>query len=103
VTAYKAANARVSGDTTEWDITVGVGDVYSLTVKYRYLPAEVGLGKLEVRMEDGLLIKEEPVRLLPTAANKWSLFTTSTGTMINAGHYRVRLIAPVLVSELQVQ
>jgi hypothetical protein len=103
VTAYKTVNARVSGDTTEWDIAVGVGDTYSLTVKYRYLPAEVGLGKLEVRMEDGLLIKEEQVKLLPTAANKWSLFTTSTGTMINAGHYRVRLIAPVLVGELQVQ
>jgi hypothetical protein len=103
VTVYKAANARLAGDTTEWDIAVGVGDVYSLTVKYRYDSVGAGMGKLELRMEDGLLIKEETVKLLPTAANKWSLFTTSTGTMINAGHYRVRLIAPAVVGELQVQ
>ena len=107
VTTYKAAGARVSGDTTEWDMAVGVGDKYSLTVKYRYLPAVTGEGKLEIRMLDGTLIKEESVRLLTTLANKWNYITTSTGTMINAGHYTVRLIAGTgegfKVDELQVQ
>jgi len=107
VTTYKAAGARVSGDTTEWDMAVGVGDKYSLTVKYRYLPAVTGEGNLEVRMEDGTLIKEETVRLLTTLPKKWNYITTSTGTMINAGHYKVRLIAGTgegfTVDELQVQ
>jgi beta-galactosidase len=107
MTTYKAVNARVSGDTTEWDMAVGVGDVYSLTVKYRYLPVHEGVGKLEVRMPDGTLIKEESVRLLPTPANKWNYITTSTGTMINAGHYKVMLITGTgegfKVDELQVQ
>jgi hypothetical protein len=107
VSSYKTANARVAGDTTEWDIAVGVGDSYSLTVKYRYLPVAAGTGKIEVRMEDGTLIKEGPVPFLTTPATKWNYFTTSTGTMINAGHYKVRLIAPsgegFRVDELQVQ
>jgi hypothetical protein len=107
VTSYKVANARVAGDTTEWHISVGVGDTYSLTIKYRYLPATAGAGRIEVRMEDGTLIKEGPVNFLTTPAAKWNYFNTSTGTMINAGHYKVRLIAPVSegvrVDELQVQ
>jgi hypothetical protein len=106
-TAYKAVNARVAGDTAEWTISVGVGDTYSLTVKYRYMSASAGAGRLEVRMEDGTLIKEEVVRFLSTAANKWNYINTSTGTMINAGKYTVRLIGRLgeggRVDELQVQ
>lgn len=95
VAKYKAVD-------TVWTISVGVGDMYSLTVKYR-VPAPV-MGKLEVRMEDGTLIKEEEVRLPATAAGKWNYFTTSTGTMINAGKYRVKFVCKECkVDELQVQ
>lgn len=107
VTSYKSVNARVSSDTTEWDMAVGVGDIYSLTVKYRYLPAGIGAGRLEVRMEDGTLVKEESVRLLTTRRDKWNYITTTTGTMINAGQYKVRFITArgegFAVGELQVQ
>ena len=107
VTTYKAANARVAGDTLEWDMSVGVGDTYSLTIKYRYLPATAGAGRLEVRMEDGTLIKEEPVSFMTTPATKWNYINSTTGTMINAGHYKIRLIAHpqegLRVDELQVQ
>jgi len=95
VTKYKVVD-------TVWTISVGVGDMYSLTVRYR-VSAPV-MGKLEVRMEDGTLIKEEEVRLLATAAGKWNYFTTSTGTMINAGKYRVKFVCKECkVDELQVQ
>jgi hypothetical protein len=104
MTSYK--NARVAGDTTEWTIDVGVGDTYSLTVKYRWLEKPV-TAKLEVRLQDGTLIKTEPVTLATTLPAKWNYITTTTGTMINAGRYTVRLIvhaqAQVRVSELQVQ
>jgi beta-galactosidase len=107
VTTYKAANARMAGDTVEWDMAVGVADTYSLTVKYRYLSTDTGAGKLEIRMENGTLIKTEPVIFLTTPATKWNYLNSSTGTMINAGHYTVRLIAPrpegYRVDELQVQ
>lgn len=104
VTNYK--NARTAGDTTEWTIDVGVGDTYSLTVKYRWLDPPT-TATLEVRLQDGTLIKSEPVGLATTLPAKWNYITTTTGTMINAGRYTVRLIAPTQkefrVSELQVQ
>ena len=104
VISYK--NARVAGDTTEWTIDVGVGDAYSLTVKYRWLAKPI-TAILEVRLEDGTLIKTEPVTLATTLPAKWNYITTTTGTMINAGRYKVRLIVhaqeELRVSELQVQ
>ena len=107
VTTYKTSGARVSSDTTEWTIAVGVGDIYSLNVKYRWLPVVAGSGRLEVRMEDGTLIREEPVSFATTLPAKWNYINTTTGTMINAGRYIIRLIAPqqegLKVDELQVQ
>ena len=105
VTTYKDGNTR--GDTTEWNIAVGVGDVYSLTIRYRYLPAGTASGRLEVRSEDGSLLKEEKVSFSMTLPTKWNDLNSSTGTMINAGHYTIRLIADhpegLTVRELQVQ
>ena len=107
VTTYKTTTARIAGDTTEWTIDVGVGDTYSLQIKYRWLNASAGAGKLEIRMADGTLIKEEPVSFATTLPAKWNYLNTTTGTMINAGRYKVRLIAPAQnqfrVDELQVQ
>jgi beta-galactosidase len=104
VSNYK--NARISGDTTEWSIDIGVGDTYSLTVKYRWLGSPA-TAIWEVRMLDGTLIKTEPVTFATTLPAKWNYITTTTGTMINAGRYTVRLIVHAekefRVSELQVQ
>ncbi|HWB93206.1 MAG TPA: malectin domain-containing carbohydrate-binding protein, partial [Puia sp.] len=91
VATYK--NARVAGDTTEWTIDVGVGDTYSLTVKYRWLSAPT-IGRLELSMQDGTLLKSEQVNLAKTLATKWNYINSTTGTMINAGRYKVRLIVP---------
>jgi len=76
--------------------------MYSLTVKYRV--SEPITAQIEVRMEDGTLIKQEKVRLMATAAGKWNYLTTSTGTMINAGRYTVKFVCKECkVDELQVQ
>jgi len=99
VTSYK-------GDSTKWDIEVGVGDKYSLTVKYRWLKTPV-TARLELRMEDGTLLHSETVTLQTTPPAKWNYLNTTTGTMINAGRYTIRLIVPsregLRVDELQVQ
>jgi hypothetical protein len=107
VTAYKTANARVAGDTLEWNIFTGVADKYSLTVKYRWLGAMPVTGKLVTILENGTLIREETVTFSTTRAGKWNYLETSTGTMINAGHYHVQLIikagSTLKIDELQVQ
>nr|WP_226904997.1 malectin domain-containing carbohydrate-binding protein [Pedobacter schmidteae] len=85
---------KTSGDVLEWRITVGVADTYSLTLKY-HNPFERELkGKLEVLTLDGTVLKAaELIAFVPTKKGKWNYFNTNTGTMINAGTYRVRLIA----------
>jgi beta-galactosidase len=92
MTTYKAANARWSGDTLEWDVSTGVADKYSLTVKYCWLGAMPVAGKLVISLENGTLIREEAVTFGTTRAGKWNYLETSTGTMINAGRYKVRLV-----------
>jgi beta-galactosidase len=129
VTGYKPATARVSGPgmvketvntkesltfkeasggAVEWTIQTGVADTYSLTFRYANQLAKPLTAKLTIMGVDGkLLIKEEDVELLPSKPGKWSYLTTSTGTMINAGSYRVKLAgidaAGLSLSGLEVQ
>jgi hypothetical protein len=113
VTGYKPATARISGPgmvketvntkesltfkeasggAVEWTIQTGVADTYSLTFRYANQLAKPMTAKLTIMGVDGkLLIKEENVELVPSKPGKWNYLTTSTGTMINAGSYRVKL------------
>ncbi|OUJ73530.1 malectin domain-containing carbohydrate-binding protein [Hymenobacter crusticola] len=113
-TGYKPATARVSGPgmvketvntkesitfkepsggALEWTFAVGVADTYSLTFRYANPLTQKLTGKLTVAYADGTLIKEELVELDPSKTGKWNYLTTSTGSMINAGSYRVKLTA----------
>jgi beta-galactosidase len=76
-----------------FNISVGVADVYSLTLKY-HNPSLTDLkAKLEFATVDGKIMKTEEILLHPTKSGKWNYFTTNTGTMVNAGTYTVRIIA----------
>jgi hypothetical protein len=103
--SYKAAAARVAGDTVEWDVETGVADKYSLTLKYRWLGGAPVTGRLEMYLANGTLIREESETFTTTPEGKWNYLSTSTGTMVNAGHYKLRVILPrgVKLDELQVQ
>jgi beta-galactosidase len=101
---FKAA----SGGAVEWTIQTGVADTYSLTFRYANQLTKPLTARLTVFGADGVLrIKEETVELLPSKPGKWNYLATSTGTMINAGSYRVRLTgldaAGLSVSGLEVQ
>jgi len=129
ITGYKPATARISGpgvvketvntkesltfreasgSAVEWTIQTGVADTYSLTFRYANQLAKPLTAKLTMMGADGkLLIKEEIVELVPSKPGKWNYLATSTGTMINAGSYRIKLAAVdaagLSVSGLEVQ
>ncbi|MCB2377327.1 DUF4982 domain-containing protein [Hymenobacter sp. BT635] len=128
LTGYKPATARLSGPgvvketvhakesisfreaaggALEWTIQVGVADTYSLTLRYANQLARPLQGKLTLSAVDGTRLREEPVMLLPSKPGKWNYLASSTGTMINAGSYTVRLTAVdaagLSVSGLEVQ
>ena len=114
VTSYKAVNATLGGSVVKtkidgkdrvvfdkpatensvaWEISVGVGDVYSLTVSYNNPLQQNIKGNLKLFAADGTLMKEEDVELTPTKAGKSNYINTTTGSMINAGKYKVVLSA----------
>jgi beta-galactosidase len=83
-----------SDNKVEWNFTVGVADIYSLTVSYNNPSQQIMKGKIQLLSADGTLMKEETVEFTPTRVGKSNYITTNTGSMINAGHYKVRLAAP---------
>lgn len=90
----RATFKKKSGDVLEFTINTGVADTYSLTVKYHNPFQRILTGRIEVFAADGTLMKKaEEIEFNPTKEGKWNYFTTNTGTMINAGTYKVRLIA----------
>ncbi|MFC7667707.1 malectin domain-containing carbohydrate-binding protein [Hymenobacter humi] len=128
VTGYKPATARVTGPgmsketvntkesitfkeprggAVEWTISVGVADTYSLTLRYANQLAKPLTGKLSVSLADGTLLREEEVTLVPSKPGKWNYLASSTGSMINAGSYKIKLsgtdAAGLSVSGLDVQ
>ncbi|MBD1420587.1 malectin domain-containing carbohydrate-binding protein [Sphingobacterium chuzhouense] len=76
----------------EFEIKVGVADVYALTLKYHNASKETKQATIElITMDDVVLKPAEQVRLEPTREGKWNYIDTDTGTMINAGTYRIRV------------
>lgn len=102
VTFYKA-----SGDVLEFTFSVGVADTYSLTLRYANTLPKVMKAKLQLVMADGTLLKEEIVELTTSKPGKWNYLNGTSGSMINAGTYKYRVIAidaeGLSVSALDVQ
>lgn len=74
-----------------WSLSIGVADIYSLTISYNNPKADTLKGKLQLLAADGSLMKEEEISFIPTRPGKWNYISTNTGTMINAGHYELRI------------
>lgn len=111
VTSYKAINAVLKGpglskgkvdgkdrvifeapspqNSVEWQIAVGVGDTYSLTISYNNPTPQTLRGHWQLVAADGRRMKEEAVELTPTRPGRSNYINTTTGSMINAGNYKV--------------
>ena len=74
-----------------YQVQTGVGDQYSFTVKYYWNEERSINGRLQVVDAGGRMMMDEPVTFTFTRAGKWNQFTLNSPTMINAGHYTVRV------------
>jgi len=111
-TSYKAINASASPgitketingkpamvfknttDTLQWYIHTGVADTYSLTIRYANPLQQTVTARLQLIDENEHLLNEQIVQLSPSPPGKWNYLNSSTGTTINAGSYRLRLIS----------
>ena len=75
----------------QWPIQTGVADRYSITVKY-YFSGKAINGHLQLLDAGGHIMLDKLVRFNFTREQKWNQFTITTGDMINAGNYIVKLI-----------
>lgn len=80
-----------SENSLEWDFSVGVADMYSLTISYNNPKTETIKGKLQLLSADGSLMKEEEILFMPAKEGKLNYINSTTGTMINAGNYKLRI------------
>ncbi|TAH05596.1 MAG: glycoside hydrolase family 2, partial [Sphingobacteriales bacterium] len=78
--------------TIDYPIQTGVGDRYSVTVKYFYDKEQTIKGKWQLIDAGGTMMQEEQVTFTFTRPGKWNQFTINTSSQINAGNYTVRFI-----------
>jgi hypothetical protein len=114
ITSYKAVEAKLmgqhigkkvlmgkervvfnqpAGDAIQFEMSVGVADTYSLTLKYHNPSSATQKLKMEFYSIDGTLMRTEDLELAPTKEGKWNYLNTSTGSMVNAGKYLVKFMA----------
>ncbi|QNA45671.1 malectin domain-containing carbohydrate-binding protein [Lacibacter sediminis] len=79
--------------TIQWPVQTGVGDIYSITMKYYYPKEQTVKGRLQLFDAGGNRMMDEAVQFTFTREGKWNQFTVNTGSQINAGNYVVKLVA----------
>ncbi|WP_158827497.1 malectin domain-containing carbohydrate-binding protein [Mucilaginibacter lacusdianchii] len=79
--------------TATFILTPGVADLYALRIKYYNQTDKSFTGKMELQAADGTVMKTENVTFKPVQKGKSGTVTTTTGTSINAGNYKLIISA----------
>ncbi len=77
--------------TIEWAITTGVGESHELRIRYFNPTGKKLGGKLKLFAADSTLMREADLEFGIIQPDKWKSATTTTGTSINAGNYKIIL------------
>jgi len=84
---------KPAGGQADVIINTGVGDVYSITFRYYNPATAIRKATWQLIQADGTVLKTEPMEFTTTREGKWNYFTTTSGSMINAGKYTIRITA----------
>lgn len=76
----------------EWKVSTGLAQVYALRFKYMNASGKPITVKMQFVDSKGITLKEDEITF-PDTPEKWKMLSTTTGTYVNAGHYRVILSA----------
>lgn len=76
----------------EWNISTGLAQVYALRFKYMNATGRPMPVRMKFIDSKGGVLKED-ILTFPETPGKWKMMSTTTGTFINAGQYRVILSA----------
>lgn len=75
-----------------WNVSTGLAQVYALRFKYMNSTGKPMKVRMQFIDSKGVVLKEDTLTFADTPA-KWRMLSTTTGTYINAGHYKVVLSA----------
>jgi hypothetical protein len=76
-----------------WDISTGLAQLYALRFNYRNISEEDKVVNMKIVAADGTVLKEDKLTF-PVNERGWKLISTTTGSFINAGHYRIIISSP---------
>ncbi|MEG1585506.1 MAG: malectin domain-containing carbohydrate-binding protein [Bacteroidales bacterium] len=74
----------------EWTVSTGLAGVYALRFKYMNVSKEPKKVRIQLITSDDRVLRDDEI-VFPVAGEKWRIVSTTTGSFINAGHYRVRI------------
>ncbi len=74
----------------EWRVQTGLAQVYAFRFKYVNLTGKQVPLRLQLIAPNGVTLRDQEV-LLPDLGEKWRVLSTTSGSYINAGEYRVIL------------
>lgn len=81
---------KVGKGSIEWNIATGLAQVYALRFKYMNTSGKPITVRLTFVAANGTVLKDDEITF-SEAPEKWKSMSTTTGTYINAGHYKVIL------------
>ncbi|MGF7233228.1 malectin domain-containing carbohydrate-binding protein [Arachidicoccus sp.] len=84
----------------DWKFELGVADYHFFKIKYANKDQKPVDAKLELFASDGTLLQSEQVILKPSRPGKWNYVTMQSESMINAGHYHMRITFPPNSSQI---
>jgi len=76
------------GSSIQWNISTGLAQIYALRFNYVNTNAKPVKVHFQLISANGTILKNDEITF-PETAEKWKLISTTTGTFINAGNYRV--------------
>lgn len=85
--------AKGSQNGITWDVSTGLAQVYALRFRYMNQTNKPITVRLRFIANNGQILKDDEITF-PATPEKWRLMSTTTGTYINAGYYKVELSAP---------
>jgi hypothetical protein len=90
-TVYSPQKQEAKG--TTFVITPGLGQEYALRFRYKNTTGAAVKGRLTITDSKRTVLVDREVSFPPTP-NKFKMLSTTTGTQINAGTYRLVVVAP---------
>ena len=87
-----AAGKAASAPATTFLVTPGLGQEYALRFRYKNATGSAVKGRLILTDSKGIVLVDRPVTFPPTPG-KFKMLSTTTGTQINAGTYRLTVEA----------